>query len=269
MKAHSGASAMNLLVPLLGTFLGCAPAFADDFPAPKNTEPLGKAPPLSPDAAAKALALPAGFNITVFAAEPRVQNPIGIAWDARGRMWVAENYTYAESPLRFDLAHRDRVVILEDADNDGVAEKRSVFTDEVQMLTSVEVGQGGVWLMCPPRLLFIPDRDGDDKPDGPPQTVLDGFEVGKASSHNFANGLRWGPDGWLYGRCGHSCPGKLGVPGTPEHLRAPIRGGIWRYHPGRKVVEVLTHGTTNPWGHDWDANGELFFVNTVMATFGT
>ncbi|MBU6293536.1 MAG: c-type cytochrome [Planctomycetes bacterium] len=263
MDAHSGAAAMIRFVTLAGIFLGCALAKADDFPAPRNTEPLGKAPPLAPEAAAKAIGLPQGFSISVFAAEPRVQNPIGIAWDARGRMWVAENYTYAESPLRFDLSHRDRVVILEDADNDGVAEKRSVFTDQVQMLTSVEVGQGGVWLMCPPRLLFIPDRDGDDRPDGPPQTVLDGFEVGKASSHNFANGLRWGPDGWLYGRCGHSCPGKLGVPGTPEHLRVPIRGGIWRYHPGRKVVEVLTHGTTNPWGHDWDANGELFFVNTV------
>lgn len=236
---------------------------ASDFPEPKNTEPLGKAPPLAPEAAAKAIRLPKDFSISVFAAEPRVQNPIGIAWDARGRMWVAENYTYAETPLRFDLFHRDRVVILEDADNDGVAEKRTVFTDRVQMLTSVEVGHGGAWLMCPPRLLFIPDRDGDDRPDGPPQTVLDGFEVGKASSHNFANGLRWGPDGWLYGRCGHSCPGKLGLPGTPENLRVPIRGGIWRYHPDRKVVEVLTHGTTNPWGHDWDANGELFFVNTV------
>lgn len=243
--------------------LGLGLARSSDFPEPKNTEPLGKAPPLSAEAAARAITLPPGFSISVFASEPRVQNPIAIAWDPKGRMWVAENYTYAEAPLRFDLSHRDRVVILEDADNDGVAEKRKVFTDQARMLTSVEVGRGGVWLMCPPRLLFIPDRDGNDMPDGPAETVLDGFEVGKASSHNFANGLRWGPDGWLYGRCGHSCPGALGVPGTPDHLRVPIRGGIWRFHPERKIVEVLTHGTTNPWGHDWDANGEMFFVNTV------
>ena len=255
--------AMTRFFALLFAVVALTVISASDFPQPRNTEPLGKAPPLGAEAAAKAIALPRGFNITVFASEPRVQNPIGIAWDKKGRLWVAENYTYAESPLRFDLSHRDRVVILEDSDNDGVAEKRSVFTDQVQMLTSVEVGHGGVWLMCPPRLLFIPDRDGNDVPDGPPETVLDGFEVGKASSHNFANGLRWGPDGWLYGRCGHSCPGALGVPGTPEQMRVPIRGGIWRYHPGRKIVEVLTHGTTNPWGHDWDANGELFFVNTV------
>jgi putative heme-binding domain-containing protein len=93
--------------------------------------------------------------------------------------------------------------------------------------------------------------------------VLDGFTVADANYHNFANGLRFGPDGWLYGRCGHSCPGKLGIPGTPEELRVPMKGGIWRYHPEAKVVEVLTHGTTNPWGHDWDQNGEMFFINTV------
>jgi putative membrane-bound dehydrogenase-like protein len=132
------------------------------------------------------------------------------------------------------------------------------------MLTSVEVGHGGVWLMCPPKLLFIPDRDGDLVPDGEPEVMLDGFDVARGNYHNFANGLRWGPDGWLYGRCGHSCPGKIGVPGMPDELRYPIDGGIWRYHPKRKVVEVLAHGTVNPWGHDWDEHGELFFINTVI-----
>ncbi|MEO0447581.1 MAG: PVC-type heme-binding CxxCH protein, partial [Verrucomicrobiota bacterium] len=126
-----------------------------------------------------------------------------------------------------------------------------------------EVGHGGVWALCPPRLLFFPDADQDDQPDAEPQVVLDGFTVAKNNYHNFANGLRWGPDGWLYGRCGHSCPGTLGLPGTPQADRIPMDGGIWRYHPKRKVVEVLSHGTTNPWGHDWDQHGELFFINTV------
>jgi hypothetical protein len=112
-------------------------------------------------------------------------------------------------------------------------------------------------------LLFIPDKNADDVPDGPAEVALDGFTVAEANYHNFANGLRWGPDGWLYGRCGHSCPGRLGVPGTPDELRVPVKGGLWRYHPDRKIVEVLTYGTTNPWGHDWDANGECFFINTV------
>ena len=239
-----------------------AAAFSADFPAPYNSEP-GNPSPMSPQDALKALKLPEGFKATLFAAEPDVQNPIGMAWDARGRMWVAENYTYAERAKRFDLSLKDRVIILEDKDWDGVAETRKVFTDDVQMLTSVEVGRGGVWLMCPPQVLFIPDRDGDDIPDGEPEVVLDGFTVAEANYHNFANGLRFGPDGWLYGRCGHSCPGKLGVPGTPDDQRVPMKGGIWRYHPEAKVVEVLTHGTTNPWGHDWDENGEMFFINTV------
>ncbi|MCA9086285.1 MAG: c-type cytochrome, partial [Planctomycetaceae bacterium] len=141
---------------------------------------------------------------------------------------------------------------------------RTVFTDNVQSLTSVEAGRGGVWLMCPPRLLFIPDRDGDDVPDSAPEVILDGFEVGEDSYHNLANGLKWGPDGWLYGRCGHSCPGLIGIPGTPPQQRIPIDGGIWRYHPERRTVEVLCHGTVNPWGHDWDQHGELFFINTVI-----
>jgi putative membrane-bound dehydrogenase-like protein len=237
-------------------------ALSADFPALYNSEP-GNPSPMSPQQALKALKLPGGFKATLFAAEPDVQNPIGMAWDAKGRMWVAENYTYAERAKRFDLGLKDRVIILEDKDWDGVAETRKVFTDDVQMLTSVEVGRGGVWLMCPPQVLFIPDRNNDDIPDGEPEVVLDGFTVADANYHNFANGLRFGPDGWLYGRCGHSCPGKLGIPGTPEEQRVPMKGGIWRYHPERKIVEVLTHGTTNPWGHDWDQNGEMFFINTV------
>ncbi|HRH95717.1 MAG TPA: hypothetical protein PLB55_07260, partial [Prosthecobacter sp.] len=237
-------------------------ALSADFPAPYNSEP-GNPSPMSPQEALKALKLPEGFKATLFAAEPDLQNPIGMAWDAKGRMWVAENYTYAERVKRFDLELKDRVIILEDKDWDGVAETRKVFTEDVQMLTSVEVGRGGVWLMCPPQVLFIPDRNNDDIPDGEPEVVLDGFTVAKDNYHNFANGLRFGPDGWLYGRCGHSCPGKLGIPGTPDDKRVPMKGGIWRFHPEKKIVEVLTHGTTNPWGHDWDANGEMFFINTV------
>ena len=131
------------------------------------------------------------------------------------------------------------------------------------MLTSVEVGLGGTWLMCPPQLLFVPDRDGDDRPDSAPEVILDGFTVPKDNYHNFANGLRWGPDGWLYGRCGASAPGLIGRPGTLDADRLPLTGGILRYDPRSRRVEVLNHGTTNPWGLDWDALGEAFFINTV------
>ena len=246
---------------LLALILGRG-ALADDFPKVIDTE-TSKTPLMPADKAAAAFRMPEGFKVSVFASEPEVRNPIAMAWDAEGRLWVAENYTYAERSARFDLRHRDRVLIFEDKDGDGRHDGRKVFTDEVQMLTSVEVGLGGAWLMCPPQLLFVPDVDGDDKPDGAPTVVLDGFTVPLENYHNFANGLKWGPDGWLYGRCGASSPGLVGSPGTPEGDRIPVAGGIWRFHPWSKRFEALNHGTTNPWGHDWDLLGELYFINTV------
>jgi len=248
---------------LLLMLVGDLPSRGDDFPAPYNSEADQAAAPMPALEAARRFELPKGFQTTVFASEPDVQNPIAMTWDSRGRMWVAENYTYAERSQRFDFSLRDRVIVLEDSNRDGIADRRTVFTDQVQMLTAVEVGHGGVWLMCPPQLLFIPDADHDDVPDGPATVVLDGFDVAKDNYHNFANGLRFGPDGWLYGRCGGSCPGRIGKPGTPDEQRFALEGGIWRYHPIDKMVEVLCAGTTNPWGHDWNQVGELFFVNTV------
>lgn len=234
----------------------------ESFPEIYNSEPLTD-DLLTPGEALEKLRLPPGFSATLFAAEPDVQNPIAISVDPAGRVWIAENYTYAERTTRFDLTLNDRVLVLEDTNHDGVADKRTVFLDSVKMLTGVVTGQGGVWLMCPPQLLFVPDADGDLIPDGPPQVVLDGFHVARENYHNFANGLSWGPDGWLVGRCGASCPGELGVPGSGDAERVPMRGGMWRYHPQRRVVEALTHGTTNPWGHDWNSVGDLLFINTV------
>nr|WP_075089742.1 PVC-type heme-binding CxxCH protein [Verrucomicrobium spinosum] len=129
-----------------------------------------------------------GFKATLFAAEPDVNNPIACCWDEKGRLWVAENFTYSDTKERYDMKLRDRILIFEDTDNDGKYDKRTVFSDEVQMLTSIERGLGGVWAVCPPHLLFIPDKDGDDKPDGPPQVMLDGFSTQAASRHTFANG---------------------------------------------------------------------------------
>jgi putative membrane-bound dehydrogenase-like protein len=235
---------------------------AADFPSPHNSETTPGSPMAAEEAAAK-WKVPSGFKVNVFAAEPDVQNPIACAWDPRGRLWIAENYTYAEHTVKWEAKLRDRVLIFEDADGDGRHDKRTVFTDDVQHLTSVEVGLGGVWLMCPPQVLFIPDRNRDDVPDGPAEVVLDGFAVPPENYHNFANGLRWGPDGWLYGRCGGSAPGLVGAPGTRNEQRVPLSGGIWRYHPTRKVFEALCHGTTNPWGSDWNEDGEMFFTNTV------
>ena len=151
-------------------WLVLATAAIADFPTVYNSEADSSAKPPTPQESVAKLALPPGFKASVFAAEPDVQNPIAMAWDSRGRLWIAENYTYAERTIRFDQHLRDRILIFEDNDHDGRFDKRRVFTDDVQQLTSVEVGHGGVWALCPPQLLFIPDHDNDGVPDGPPRS---------------------------------------------------------------------------------------------------
>jgi putative membrane-bound dehydrogenase-like protein len=251
------------LVHVLASLMVAASCWAEGFPAPFNSEKDAAAMPMPAAEAAATMDVPAGFRVGVFAAEPDVQNPIAMSWDSRGRLWIAENHTYAERPIKMDARLRDRVLIFADRDGDGVSDERKVFLDDLQQLTSVEVGLGGVWLLCPPRLLFVPDRNGDDIPDGPAKVMLDGFEVATENYHNFANGLRFGPDGWLYGRCGGSCPGSVGPPGAAAEQRVRLEGGIWRYSPRSGRFEALCHGTTNPWGHDWNAFGDGFFINTV------
>lgn len=217
----------------------------------------------SPEESLAKWKVPPGFQISLFAAEPEVRQPIAIATDERGRLWVAENYTYAESAVGFEQKLRDRIIILEDTDGDGRSDRRKVFWDQGDKLTSIEIGQGGVWALCAPKLLFIPDANRDDVPDGEPEVVLDGWND-DAVRHNIVNGLRWGPDGWLYGRHGILATSKVGPPGASAGERVAINCGVWRYHPRRRVFEAVAHGTTNPWGFDFDEHGQMFFINTVI-----
>src|SRR5262245_22693481 len=147
----------------LGSLAIAGTASAAQAPLPYNSERDTNSSALTPQASASAMQLPPGFRASVFAAEPDVQNPIACAWDNRGRLWVAENYTYAEHPLRLDSRLRDRVLIFEEKNSSGHFSSRKVFLDNLERLTSLEVGFGGVWLMCPPQLLFVPDKDGDDQ----------------------------------------------------------------------------------------------------------
>ena len=246
------------------TLLSCLALFtsvyADEFPKPFNTE---KGDPMPAEEVARTMELPKGFKCVVFAAEPDVQQPIAMSWDTKGRLWVAENYTYAENPMRWDTKLRDRIIILEDKDGDGKHDGRKVFWEGGSYLTSVETGYGGVWVLHNGTLSFIADKNGDDVPDGEPEVLLDGFNV-KTIGHNIVNGLRWGPDGWLYGRHGITDTSSVGAPGTPADKRIKMNCAIWRYHPTRKVLETVAHGGTNSWGHDWNANGDLFMINTVI-----
>ncbi|MCB1228658.1 MAG: c-type cytochrome [Verrucomicrobiae bacterium] len=215
--------------------------------------------PLPPEEAAATMEVPEGFQVTLFAGEPDLKQPIGFCIDDRGRIWVAEAFQY---PNHTDQPAADRIVIFEDTDNDGRHDKRTVFYEGLNYVTGIEVGFGGAWVMSPPYFYFIPDRDGDDVPDGKPEVVLDGFG-NHSNAHNLANGFAWGPDGWLYGTHGRTNWSMIGKPGTPEEERARFDGGVWRYHPVRKVWEPFADGTTNPWGIDWDDYGQGFVTNCV------
>lgn len=236
-------------------------AFADDRDTPYaiNTQPAGQHPPTAEESAA-ALQLPKGFKATLFAGDPQVHQPIAFEIDDRGRLWVVECFTYEGS--NYDLSKRDRILIFEDTDGDGKFDERKVFWDRGQRVTGLTLGFGGVWLTSAPNLLFIPDRDHDDTPDGGPEVLLEGFST--LARHNMVNGLRWGPDGWLYGRHGITDTSTVGTPETPLGKRTNLNCSIWRYHPVHKTFEVVANGTTNPWGLDYDDHGQWFFTNNVI-----
>ncbi len=218
--------------------------------------------PLPPKEAAASIKLPPGFKATLFAGEPDVTQPMSITFDDRGRMWVVECRSYPKWLPADAKEGKDRILILEDTDNDGTFDKKTVFLDKGVNLSSIEYGFGGVFVTQLPNLVFIPDANGDDVPDGPPQVLLDGWDL--KAVHNVANGLTWGPDGWLYGCNGILSNSRIGKPGTPDDQRVPMNCGIWRFHPVRHEFEVVAHGTTNPWGVAFDERGEAFLTNCVI-----
>ncbi|MEZ6063790.1 MAG: hypothetical protein R3C19_25865, partial [Planctomycetaceae bacterium] len=233
---------------------------------------------LSPEEAAAHMTVPPGFHVQLAAGEPMVHQPIAFTFDDRGRLWLAEAYTY---PNRAEQGQgKDKIVILEDTDLDGDFDTRKVFIEGLNLVSGLEVGFGGVYVGAAPYLLFIPDADADDKPDSPaadwqtpdvqfPKDVpagttvlLDGF--GWHDTHETLNAFIWGPDGWLYGCHGVFTHSRVGKPGTPDDERTPLNAGVWRYHPQRHEFEVFAHGTSNPWGVDFNEKGDAFITACVI-----
>jgi putative membrane-bound dehydrogenase-like protein len=217
--------------------------------------------PLPPREAPKAMTVPKGFKVTLFAGEPDVVQPIAFTFDDRGRLWVVECLSYPKWTDKPEGS--DRVIVFEDTDGDGTFDKRTVVFDKGANLSGIELGFRGVWLCSLPNLLFVPcDFNADVPKMGKPEVVLDGWSL--QCKHNVFNSLTWGPDGWLYGCNGITATSHVGKPGTPEKDHTPMNCGVWRYHPTRKVFEVFAHGTTNPFGLDFDDYGELFITNCVI-----
>ncbi len=241
---------------LLACGVLCPAANAGEAPA---------APPkgLTPKEALEKMTLPAGFQVSLFAGDPDVVQPFAFCFDDRGRVWVLENLNYlTRGSDSFNEGPRGRIIILEDTDGDGRFDKKKLFKDKLFFPTGLEVGFGGVWVGSPPNLLFIPDRNGDDVPDGEPKVVLDGW--GRDDRHETLNSFVWGPDGWLYGCHGVFTHSKVGKPGSGDDARVPINAGVWRYHPTKDRFEVFGWGTSNPWGLDFDERGQAFITACVI-----
>ena len=230
-----------------------------NFPArPKAAGPdFLKYAGLSPQKAAEAMTVPKGFDVKLFAGEPDVQQPIALALDDRGRVWVAEAYSY---PIRRkDNEAKDRILIFEDTKGDGSFTKRTVFMEGLNLVSGLEVGFGGVWIGAAPYLMYVPMKD--DKP-GTPQILLDGW--GYQDTHETLNSFIWGPDGWLYGCHGVFTHSNVGKPGAADKDRVKLNAGVWRYHPTRHKFEVFAHGTSNPWGLDFNDYGQAFVSSCVI-----
>lgn len=227
-----------------------------------NQHKTSDAPFLNPQEAVAKMDIPEGFQIDVFAAEPDIGEPIAFTFDDRGRIWVLENYNYVDRRNHTDEKPLTRIQIFEDTDSDGVFDTKKLFTDKLTFSSGIAIGFGGVFVGNPPNLIFIPDADGDDQPDGEPEVLLDGWGI--QDRHETLNSFIWGPDGWLYGCQGVFTSSMVGKPGTADKDRLFIDGGIWRYHPTKKRFEVFARGLSNPWGFDFNDVGQGFATCCVI-----
>jgi putative membrane-bound dehydrogenase-like protein len=233
---------------------------------------------LTPEQAVANMTLMEGFKANVWASEPMMSQPMAFCWDDRGRLWVAENKDYESRGRGFSNGGNSRILILEDTNGDGVADSRKVFLEGIPFPAAIAVGFDGLFLGAPPNLLFVPDRNGDDKADVDDiQVRLTGWGI--RDRHETLNSLHWGPDGWLYGCQGFATPSKVRKPEGkgriykhkepfPEDILkgdgVDINGGVWRYHPIKDKFEVVAHGFSNPWGIDYDAKGQLLMSACVI-----
>jgi putative membrane-bound dehydrogenase-like protein len=199
-------------------------------------------------------------------AEPTIAQPVNFSFDERGRLWIAQyrQYPYPAglnmlSRDKYYRAHYDRIPPAPPNHDRGA--------DIISVHESTQ--RGGVWVMHTPYLLFYPDRNGDDVPDGPPEVKLAGF--GLEDTHSVANGLVWGMDGWLYGGQGSTTSSHVKRPGIdpPDFPGVPYEGcTVWRYHPESRAYEIFAEGSGNTFGLEVDAQGRLYSGHNGGTTRG-
>ncbi len=246
-------------VVILGGVLCGSPALAAGRQLTGQHAPAST-PALAPAEAQKRFVVPEGFEVRLFASEPDVVNPVAMTWDDRGRLWVVELYEYPLGAAE-GTKPRDRVKILEDVDGDGRADKVTVFADGLNLATGLLLGNGGAYVGQAPDLLFLKDTNGDDVADER-KVFMTGF--GLEDRHELLNGFTWGPDGWLYMTHGVFTRSKVRNPDRPGDPGVEMTAAVARLHPVTKKFEIFAEGTSNPWGVDYDAAGNMFVSACVI-----
>jgi len=195
--------------------------------------------PLDPAASMKLAQVPVGFELSLFASEPDIVNPIHVAWDHRGRAYVVETVDYPNNLQAGNLGH-DRITICEDRDGDGRADHFIRFAEQLSIPTSLTFANGGVICTNGSQVLFLKDTNGDDRADLR-EVILDGFSMG--DTHAGVSNLRYGFDGWIYATVGYS--GFNGEVGGERHR---FGQAVFRFLPDGSRLEVLQNTTNNTWG---------------------
>jgi len=205
--------------------------------------------PLSPAESQKHLVLPRGFKAKLFASEPDIKKPICMAWDHRGRLWVAETFDYPNQ-LQPEGEGRDRITICEDTTGDGRADKFTVFADKLSIPTSLCFARGGVIVAQAPHTLYLKDTDGDDRADVR-EVLFSGWATN--DTHAGSSNLTYGHDNWIYGMVGYA--GFNGVVGDESHR---FGAGFYRFRPDGSKLEFLRSTNNNSWGVGFSEDGILF-----------
>lgn len=195
-----------------------------------------------------------GYQVNLFAADPMLANPVHMHWDSKGRLWVACSWAYPQ--LKPGEVANDKIIILEDTDDDGVADRSTVFADGLYLPTGIELANGGCYVGQSPDVFFLKDTDGDDVADVK-EVVLTGFGI--EDSHHSISAWRRGPGGWIYFQEGIFLHAQVE---TQYGVLRNFNGGVYQFNPRTLELRMFCRGTGgNPWGHVFDHWGQSFMVN--------
>jgi putative heme-binding domain-containing protein len=194
-----------------------------------------------------------GFEVNLFAESPLLAKPTQMNFDPQGRLWIASSAVYPQ--IEPGQEADDKILVLEDTNGDGFAEKSTVFAEGLLIPTAVMPGDGGCYVGQSTELLHFRDVDGDGKADEK-RIVLSGF--GTEDTHHMVHTLRWGPDGQLYFNQSIYIHSHFETPHGLVHLNS---GGVWHLRPSTMELGVLLRGFCNPWGHDFDEFGQSFVTD--------